>query len=70
MHRDRELWGEDAENFKPERWSDAKPTWEYLPFNGGPRICIAQQLALSEAGYVIARFMQKFSVMEDRDGEP
>ena len=36
MHRDRELWGEDAENFKPERWSDAKPTWEYLPFNGGP----------------------------------
>ena len=70
MHRDRELWGEDAENFKPERWSDAKLTWKYLPFSGGPRICIAQQLALSEAGYVIARFMQKFSIMEDRDGEP
>ncbi|KAF7846486.1 hypothetical protein BT93_L4250 [Corymbia citriodora subsp. variegata] len=42
MHRRKDLWGEDAEEFKPERWQSARPGWEYLPFNGGPRICIGE----------------------------
>lgn len=60
MHRRRELWGDDAEQFKPERWEGRKPGWDYLPFNGGPRICLGQQFALTEAGYVIVRMMQKY----------
>lgn len=39
-HRSPEFWGEDSEEFKPERWSGRRPGFEYLPFNGGPRICI------------------------------
>ncbi|ODQ63276.1 cytochrome P450 [Nadsonia fulvescens var. elongata DSM 6958] len=35
--------------------------WEYLPFNGGPRICLGQQHALTEAGYFLARICQQFS---------
>ena len=42
MHRRKDLWGEDADDFKPERWAGKKPGWEYLPFNGGPRICIGR----------------------------
>lgn len=38
--------------------------WSYLPFNGGPRVCIGQQFALTEAGYVTARLLQRFEVME------
>ncbi|TKA72875.1 hypothetical protein B0A55_06648 [Friedmanniomyces simplex] len=60
MHRRKDLWGEDAEEFKPERWSGRKPGWEYLPFNGGPRICIGQQFALTEASYVTVRLLQRF----------
>jgi cytochrome P450 len=44
MHRRKDLWGEDADEFKPERWVGLKPGWEYLPFNGGPRICLGRKL--------------------------
>jgi cytochrome P450 len=48
MHRRKDYYGEDAEDFKPERWLDdpvsgkkgLRPGWEYLPFNGGARICL------------------------------
>lgn len=40
MHRRKDFYGEDAEEYKPERWEKLRPGWEYLPFNGGPRICI------------------------------
>lgn len=65
-HRDVDYWGEDAETFRPERWgnSSAGPlgkNWEFLPFNGGPRICLGQQFALTEMGYILARLVQEFS---------
>lgn len=34
MHRRKDLYGEDAAEFKPERWESHRPGWEYLPFNG------------------------------------
>ena len=64
MHRRKDLWGEDANEFRPERWNGRKGGWEYLPFNGGPRICIGQQFALTEAGYVVARLAQRFEKIE------
>jgi cytochrome P450 len=38
MQRRTDLYGEDALEFKPERWENLRPGWNYLPFNGGPRI--------------------------------
>lgn len=49
MHHRKELFGEDADEFRPERWLDEEGKkglrvgWEYLPFNGGPRICIGRE---------------------------
>jgi cytochrome P450 len=37
MHRNKDIWGPDAEAFIPERWEKRKAGFEYLPFNGGPR---------------------------------
>lgn len=42
MHRRKDFFGDDALEFKPERWEKLRPGWEYLPFNGGPRICIGK----------------------------
>jgi len=48
MHRRPEFYGMDAELFRPDRWDEDMPmrcdkttaAWGYLPFNGGPRICL------------------------------
>jgi len=62
MHRREDLWGPDADAFRPERFAGRKgnPGWEYLPLNGGPRVCIGRQFALTEAAYVVVRLLQRF----------
>lgn len=61
LHRDQDLWGHDADDFRPERWESARPVWEYLPFSGGPRFCPAQQMVFTEASYIVARMTEEFS---------
>lgn len=72
MHRRVDLYGPYAEEFCPERWEDGRlqPRWEYLPFNGGPRICVGQRYALTEVGYVVMRMAQEFRTLESRDLGP
>lgn len=65
LHRRTDIWGPDAGEFNPDRWEGRKGGWEYLPFNGGPRICIGQQFALTEAGYVLTRLLQRFDGIEE-----
>jgi cytochrome P450 len=65
MQRREDIWGKDAAVFNPDRWVDRKVGWEYLPFNGGPRICLGQQFALTEVGYVLTRLIQKFDRIEN-----
>lgn len=70
LHRDKDTWGPDANDFRPERWEKARPGWEYIPFNGGPRTCLAQQLVLVEAGYVVTRLARVYKGVEKRDEGP
>ncbi|KAG4434886.1 hypothetical protein IFR05_009616 [Cadophora sp. M221] len=63
-----DLWGEDAEDFKPERWEGRKIGWEWVPFGGGARKCLGQQFAFMEAGYLIVRFLQQFDKCENMEG--
>ncbi|KAI9696166.1 MAG: hypothetical protein M1820_008307 [Bogoriella megaspora] len=53
--------------FVPERWDVWTPrSWTYIPFNGGPRICIGQQFALTEMQYTLVRLLQRFERIETR----
>ncbi|KAJ5168657.1 uncharacterized protein N7482_004251 [Penicillium canariense] len=70
LHRRHDIWGPDADDFIPERWEGKRPGWTYVPFNGGPRICIGQQFALTEAGYVISRMLQRFDRIQGLDVDP
>ena len=67
MQRRKELWGTDALDFKPERWEQKIPAWQFLPFLGGPRICLGQQFALTEGSYVLVRLLQIFDAIEPVD---
>jgi len=54
-----------AEYFNPDRWATWQPRpWTYIPFNGGPRLCIGQQFALTNMGYTIVRLLQRFDRLE------
>ncbi|KAL3419033.1 cytochrome P450 52A5 [Phlyctema vagabunda] len=56
----------DPQVFSPERWQMWQPKpWHYVPFNGGPRICIGQQFALTEMGYTLVRMLQRFERVEN-----
>jgi cytochrome P450 len=70
MHRLPSIYGPDAEAFRPSRWLDdgLRPGWGYLPFNGGPRVCLGQQSALIDASYVVVRLVQHFGRIEARGG--
>jgi cytochrome P450 len=63
MHRD-PRWFDDPEAFRPERWLDGLekrlPKFAYIPFGGGPRICIGNSFALMEARLVAATIARRF----------
>jgi hypothetical protein len=61
MQRRRDLYperGADGKEFAdpgvfcPERWDGWTPrAWTYVPFNGGPRICVGQNFAMTEMAF-------------------
>ncbi|KAH7066204.1 cytochrome P450 [Paraphoma chrysanthemicola] len=67
-HRRPDMFGMDAELFRPERWDEDLPMhqdpikskWGYLPFHGGPRICLGMDFALTVAGFTVVRLLQSF----------
>jgi cytochrome P450 len=63
LHRHRRLW-DNPENFDPTRFTkeliDKRPRFAYLPFGGGPRICIGATLAMTEATLILAVLAQRF----------
>lgn len=66
LHRD-PRWFPAPERFDPDRWlperAAAIPRMAYLPFGGGPRVCIGNHFALTEAVLVLARIGQRFRVL-------
>ena len=38
-----DIWGHDADVFRPERWEDRKAGYEFIPFGGGPRKCLGRK---------------------------
>ena len=70
LHQDKDIWDEDAAEFKPERWDKLKPVWTFVPFLGGPRTCPAQQMVLTQEAYVVARFAREFERIENMDDHP
>jgi cytochrome P450 len=62
-HRHPSYW-EDPERFDPERFTSerirGRPRFAYLPFSGGPRLCIGNEFALMEAQLVLAMTVQRY----------
>lgn len=68
-NHDKDIWGDDVEEFRPDRFVGRKSSFEFLPFYGGPRICPAQQQAMAQGVYILVRLTQKYEMIENRDAE-
>ncbi|KAK1416126.1 hypothetical protein QVD17_31914 [Tagetes erecta] len=67
VHHDPEIWGDDVNEFKPERFSEGivnatkgKGSSSFFPFSNGPRVCIGQNLAMTEAKTAMAMILRRF----------
>jgi len=63
MHRHQTLWAR-PDRFEPDRFSPensaGRDRFAWLPFGGGPRICIGAALAMTEASLILATAAQRF----------
>lgn len=60
IHRHKKLW-DHPDAFDPDRFAPGSEAnrhrFQYLPFGGGPRICIGQRFALVEALVILAHWL-------------
>ncbi|KAM7190409.1 Cytochrome P450 [Rhypophila sp. PSN 637] len=78
IHTDKNVFGEDAEYFVPERWLDSDsdsaegggkggssfPAGSWRPFERGPRNCIGQELANIEARVILAMVLRRYDFVK------
>ncbi|MEO0362394.1 MAG: cytochrome P450, partial [Pseudomonadota bacterium] len=73
LHRDKSVWGENAEAFDPEQFSRealaTRPVNAYKPFGNGQRACIGRQFAMQEANLVIGMILQRFDLIDHKNYE-
>jgi cytochrome P450 len=66
IHRNKRFWGEDADEFKPERFETESykkmHPYAYLPFSKGSRICIGYKYAERSLKVTLAHFFRCFTV--------
>lgn len=57
------LWGEDADEFRPERWTDiaaSKVNYGWIPFGQGPRICLGYKMSLVEQKVFLSMLLARY----------
>jgi cytochrome P450 len=63
IHRHSDYW-ENPDQFDPSRFSEgstaARPRYVFIPFGGGPRLCIGEYFATVEAQLVLATVSQHY----------
>jgi cytochrome P450 len=65
IHHNATYWP-DPERFDPLRFAPeaaaGRPRYAYLPFGGGPRLCIGNNFALAEAPLILASIFQRYQL--------
>jgi cytochrome P450 len=73
MHRDGR-WFDQPDAFLPERWLDGLherlPRGVYLPFGGGPRICIGNHFAMMEAAILLTEVVREWDFVVEPGYQP
>lgn len=62
IHRLKKYWGDDADEFRPERWArqaDFHPC-QYMPFGAGLRTCLGKEFALHMIRMMLSSLISQF----------
>ncbi|KAI4330145.1 hypothetical protein MLD38_028448 [Melastoma candidum] len=68
MGRMKSIWGDDASEFRPERWISEKgtikhePSYKFLSFNAGPRTCLGKEVAFTQMKTIVAAILTGYDV--------
>jgi cytochrome P450/NADPH-cytochrome P450 reductase len=63
IHYDKKIWGEDAYQFRPERWENGSPhKYAFIPFAVGPRACTGREFTLIEQRIALVKLLQAFDL--------
>lgn len=71
LHRHRKLW-DDPDAFDPGRFGEGGPErhrFQYIPFGGGPRICVGARFAMAEALTILSHWLaaRRFAPLPGRE---
>ncbi|MEL7222680.1 MAG: cytochrome P450, partial [Bacteroidota bacterium] len=70
LHHQKESWNE-PEVFRPERFNNEnrknRPPFSFMPFGGGPRLCIGNNFAMMEIQLVLAAVLRRFKIRINTD---
>lgn len=67
MQHRKDIWGDDVEEYRPERWDERKVGWEFIPFGMGLRQCPGREFGRISVAYVLVRFLQRFDKLENME---
>lgn len=69
IHHSAEIWGEDVEEFRPERWETVTPQQKnaFIPFSYGPRACVGRNVAEMELKMIVAAFAKRYNIVLRQD---
>jgi cytochrome P450 len=64
IHQSKDIWGEDAHLYNPDRWSksDSQHFSSFMPFGAGNRICLGRNLARMEAKLILSFLLRRFTL--------
>jgi len=71
LQRDEKIWGKDAEKFNPDRFIECTKEQldSFIPFGGGPRICIGNTFATFEEKVLLANIFKSFRISLEPDSK-
>lgn len=76
MHHSKEIWGKDADEFRPERWDKVteRQRGAFIPFSYGPRSCVGRNVAEMELALIVSTVFRRYefepyqTTLETREG--
>ena len=73
MHHSKEIWGPDADEYRPERFAPENLTEQqkgaFIPFSTGPRACVGRNVAEMELALIVATVFRGWDWVARQEGE-